>query len=113
MPKHLDSLRIHDYDTAISFFEKAAVLSPDRADIRKNLGYTLLKTGDSDAAREQFGEAITLEPADLHLALEYAFLCFEARENAPARKAEARRIFARIRDSDDPSRRLPAAQPST
>jgi len=40
-----------------------------------------------------------LEPSDLHLALEYAFLCFEARDNAPARKAEARRIFARVRDS--------------
>jgi hypothetical protein len=60
-----------------------------------------LKTGDSEAAREQFGEAMRLEPSDLHLALEYAFLCFEARDNAPARKAEARRIFARIRDSDD------------
>jgi Tfp pilus assembly protein PilF len=61
----------------------------------------LLKTGDSEAAREQFGEAMRLEPSDLHLALEYAFLCYEARENAPARKAEARRIFARVRDSDD------------
>jgi Flp pilus assembly protein TadD len=51
-----------------------------------------------------------LEPSDLHLALEYAFLCFEARENAPARKAEARRIFARIRDSDDPASSATAAQ---
>jgi Flp pilus assembly protein TadD len=96
---------VHDYDAAISFFEKAAVLSPDRADIRKNLAYTLLKTGDSEAAREQFSEAMQLEDAetpDLHLALEYAFLCYEARDNASARKAEARRIFARIRDSDDP-----------
>ena len=39
---------------------------------------------------------------DLHLALEYAFLCYEARDNASARKAEARRIFARIREADDP-----------
>ena len=98
---------MHDYDAAISFFEKAATLSPDRADIHKNLAYTLLKTGDSETAREQFGEAIRLEDAaagspDLHLALEYAFLCYEARDNASARKAEARRIFARIRDSDDP-----------
>ncbi|HVW85891.1 MAG TPA: hypothetical protein VHB50_14475, partial [Bryobacteraceae bacterium] len=40
-----------------------------------------------------------IDSADLHVALEYAFLCFEAREEAPARKAEARRIFARVRDS--------------
>jgi tetratricopeptide (TPR) repeat protein len=86
------------------------VLSPDRADIRKNLAYTLLKTGDSEAAREQFGAAMLLEPSDLHLALEYAFLCFEARDNASARKAEARRIFARIRDSDDLVSSATAAQ---
>lgn len=94
-----DSLRARDYDSAISFFEKAAALSPDRADIRKNLAYTLLKTGDNDDARTQFGEALRLEPGDFHLALEYAFLCYEARDDAPARKAEARRIFARVRDS--------------
>lgn len=103
LAKAFDSLQARDYDSALSFFEKAAALSPQRADIRKNLAYTLLKTGDSDAAREQFGEAMQLEPSDLHLALEYAFLCYEARENAPARKAEARRIFARVRDSGDPS----------
>jgi hypothetical protein len=70
----------------------------------------LLKTGDSEAARDQFGEALKLEPADLHLALEYAFLCYEARDNASARKAEARRIFARIRESGDPASRATAAQ---
>jgi tetratricopeptide (TPR) repeat protein len=51
-----------------------------------------------------------LAPSDLHLALEYAFLCFEARDNAPARKAEARRIFARIRDSGDPASSATALQ---
>ena len=97
--KAFDSLRAHDYDNAIASFQKAAALSPKRTDIRKNLAYTLLKTGDSDAAREQFGEAMRLDSADLHVALEYAFLCYEAREDAPARKAEARRIFARVRDT--------------
>jgi tetratricopeptide (TPR) repeat protein len=97
--KAFDALRTRDYDTAISFFRQAARISPGRSDIRKNLAYALLKTGDSDAARQQFGEAVRIDPADLHVALEYAFLCFEAREEAPARKAEARRIFARVRDS--------------
>jgi tetratricopeptide (TPR) repeat protein len=105
-----DSLRLHDYDAAISSFEKAVSLSPNRADIRKNLAYTLLKTGENEAAREQFGQAMQLDPADLHLALEYAFLCYEARDNAPARKAEARRIFARIRQSADPQSRATAEQ---
>jgi tetratricopeptide (TPR) repeat protein len=105
-----DALRTRDYDAAIALFEKAATVSPDRADIHKNLAYTLLKTGDSDAAREQFGEAMRLDPADLHLALEYAFLCFEARDNATARKVEARRIFLRIRDSSDSISAATAAQ---
>jgi tetratricopeptide (TPR) repeat protein len=96
-----DALRVRDYDSAIVLFGKAAGIAPLRADIRKNLGYTLLKTGESEAAREQFGEAMRLDPADLHVALEYAFLCFEARDNAPARKAEARRIFLRVKDSGD------------
>jgi cytochrome c-type biogenesis protein CcmH/NrfG len=51
-----------------------------------------------------------LDPADLHLALEYAFLCFEARDNAPARKAEARRIFERIRHSSDATLSATASQ---
>jgi len=75
-----------------------------------------LKTGDSESAREEFGEAMRIEeshrdaPSDLHLALEYAFLCFEARDNAPSRKAEARRIFARIDQSDDAVSSATAAQ---
>jgi len=94
-----DALRGRDYDTAILYFQKASGLSPQRADIRKNLAYTLLKTGETESARVQFGEAMRIDPGDLHVALEYAFLCFEARDDAPARKAEARRIFARVRDS--------------
>jgi Tfp pilus assembly protein PilF len=110
LSKAFDALRAKDYDHAISFFEKAVSLSPARPDIRKNLAYTLLKTGDTDTARQQFGEAMRLDPADLHVALEYAFLCYEARENASARKAEARRIFARLRQAEDPEARTTAAQ---
>ena len=99
LTKAFDALRVKDYDTAISFFKEASQLSPTRTDIRKNLAYTLLKTGDSESARIEFGEAARLDPNDLHVALEYAFLCFEAQAEAPARKAEARRIFARVRDT--------------
>jgi Tfp pilus assembly protein PilF len=114
LSKAFDALRLRDYDSAIASFDKASALAPGRADIRKNLAYTLLKTGDTDLARDQFGEAMRLDPADLHVALEYAFLCFEARDNASARKAEARRIFARIadpgNDTGDDASRATAAQ---
>ena len=110
LDKAFEALRLHAYDESIELFEEAARISPARADIRKNLAYTLLKTGENAAAREQFGEAMRLDSADLHLALEYAFLCYEAAENAPARKAEARRIFDRIRLSADAPAAATAAQ---
>lgn len=109
LTKAFDALRLSDYDTAIAAFQKAAQLSPQRADIRKNLAYALLKTGDSVSARDSFGEAMRIDPADFHVALEYAFLCFEAKDDAPARKAEARRIFASVRDHGDPESRATAA----
>jgi Tfp pilus assembly protein PilF len=110
LAKAFDALRARDYDQAIAFFATASALAPSRPDIHKNLAYTLLKTGESEAARDQFGEAMRLDSSDLHVALEYAFLCFESRDDAPARKAEARRIFARIRDTGDSATRATAAQ---
>ena len=94
-----DALRLRDYDAAILYFRRAAALSPQVASIRKNLAYTLLQTGDNDHARDELGEAMRIDPADYPVALDYAFLCYEARADAPARKAEARRIFAAVRDS--------------
>ena len=82
-----DALRAHDYDAAIALFRQASALSPQRADIRKNLAYTLLKTGDNDGARDQFGAAMRADPSDFHVALEYAFLCFEAKDDPPARSS--------------------------
>ena len=109
LDKAFEALRLRAYDESVARFEEASRISPARADIRKNLAYTLLKTGETAAARDQFGEAMRLDPTDLHVALEYAFLCFEALENAPARKAEARRIFDRIRLSADPAAAATAA----
>ena len=99
LTKAFDALRVRDYDTAILSFREASARSPRRADIRKNLAYALLKTGDTESARDQFGEAMRIDPADFHVALEYAFLCYEAKDDGPARKAEARRIFAAVRDT--------------
>jgi tetratricopeptide (TPR) repeat protein len=86
------ALREKNYDRAIAGFQQAIALAPDRASIRKDLAYTLLKVGENEAARDQFGEAIRIDPTDLHAALEYAFLCYETKQ-----QAQARRIFDRIR----------------
>ncbi len=87
-----DALRTKDYDRAIAAFEQSITLAPERLDIRTDLAYTLLKVGESEAARDQFAEVMRLNPADEHIALEYAFLCYETKQ-----PIIARRTFDRIR----------------
>lgn len=105
LSKAYEYLRVKDYDNAIAFFEKAIAAAPARPSIRKDLAYTLLKVGESEAARDQFGEAMRLDSKDTHVALEYAFLCYETKK-----QAEARRIFDRIRKTGDPASAATAEQ---
>src|SRR5271157_3338698 len=90
------ALRARDYDVAVPAFLAAIQAAPTRAGLRKDLAYTLLKIGEPSLARDQFREAMRLDPADQHVALEYAFLCYETKQ-----QAEARRIFDRIRKTGD------------
>lgn len=91
-----NALRDKKYDDAIREFRQSIEFAPERASIRKDLAYTLLKIGENEAARDQFAEAMRLDPADQHVALEYAFLCYETKQ-----QTEARRIFDRIRKTGD------------
>ncbi len=86
------ALRVHDYDRAVGSFRRAAAAAPERAAIRKDLAYTLLKVGENEAARDQFAEAARIDPSDDSAAMEYAFLAYETKQ-----QAEARRVFDRIR----------------
>src|SRR5260370_31731500 len=54
--------------------------------------------GETQAARDQFAEAMRLDPADEQVALEYAFLCYETRQ-----PVAARRVFDRLRKSGNPA----------
>jgi len=92
LEKAYEALRAKDYDRAIAAFQQAVKIAPDRPALRKDLAYTLLKIGESESARDQFAEAMRLDPRDDHVALEYAFLCYETKQ-----QALARRIFDRIR----------------
>ena len=87
-----ESLHARSYDAAVSGFLQAIDAAPGRASIRKDLAYTYLKIGENELARDQFAEAMALDPADDQVALEYAFLCYETKK-----QAQARRIFDRIR----------------
>src|SRR5271170_5067363 len=92
LEKAYGALQAKDYDRAIASFLEAVKIAPDRPAMRKDLAYTLLKIGENEAARDQFAEAMRLDPRDDHVALEYAFLCYETKQ-----QAAARRIFDRIR----------------
>src|SRR5580704_15082514 len=87
-----EALKTRDYDAAISSFLKGIESAPGRASIRKDLAYTYLKVGENILARDQFHEAMTIDPKDTQVAMEFAFLCYETKE-----QAQARRIFDRIR----------------
>ena len=89
-------LKLKEYAEAISAFEKAAALAPQRVDIRKDLAYTLLKIGENERARDQFAAAMRIDPADKHVAKEFAFLAFET-----GQQREARLVFDRIRRAGD------------
>lgn len=115
LTKAYQELHARDYDQAVADFATAVRLSPERADIRKDLAYTYLKIGEPELARDQFGEAMKLTPSDTHVALEYAFLCYEAQDrvghgDAITWKATARRIFDRVRNSGDEQSRATAEQ---
>lgn len=98
LSKAYNANRAHDYDSAIPAFLQAIEAAPQRVDIRKDLAYTYLKIGENQLAREQFRAAMDLEPADVQVALEYAFLSNELKH-----QAEARRIFDRLRRTGNPT----------
>jgi Tfp pilus assembly protein PilF len=76
------ALRARDYDVAVPAFLAAIQAAPARADLRKDLAYTYLKIGEPTLARDQFRAGMRLDPADPTAALEYAFLCYETKQQA-------------------------------
>jgi Tfp pilus assembly protein PilF len=91
-----EALRARVYDTAIAGFLKGIEAAPRRASIHKDLAYTYLKIGENELARDQFAEAMEMDPSDAQVAMEYAFLCYETKQ-----QQQARRIFDRIRKTGD------------
>ena len=100
-----EALRAKDYDAAIALFREAIEAAPANATLPQDLGYTYLKAGENEAARDQFAAVLRLEPGAERVALEYAFLCHETKNTA-----EARRTFDRIRKTGSPDARVVAGQ---
>ncbi|MCL4854454.1 MAG: tetratricopeptide repeat protein, partial [Bryobacteraceae bacterium] len=100
-----EALRNREYAKAISLFETAIQEDPGRVAVRKDLAYTYLKIGENELARDQFAEAMKIDASDHHVALEYAFLCYETK-----RQADARRVFDHVRKNGDTASRATAEQ---
>jgi len=83
-------------DEAAALFRQAAQLDDARADIRKELAYTLLQVGDTHGSRDAFAAAVRLDPADERTLLELSFLRYET-----GLPAEALAGFRSLRDSED------------
>ncbi len=99
------ALAAKDYDTAIAAFQQGLALQQANAKAHKDLAYTLLKTGDNSEARDQFKQALDLDPKDETAALEFAFLAYETRQ-----PIAARRTFDKLRHSANPANSKTAAQ---
>ena len=85
-----------DFEAAIHLLRNAVDAAPNRASIRKELGYAYLKIGEADWAREMFEQVTRLDPADGQALLELAFLNYET-----GRHARALELFKSIKDSAD------------
>jgi len=92
------ALREKDYDQAILLFQQGLAADPAKIAVRKDLAYTLLRIGEAEAARDQFAEAMRRDPADHHVALEFAFLAYETKQ-----PVQARRVFDRLRRLGNPT----------
>jgi len=85
-------LKAKEYSQAVLAFETALQVNPGKVSLRKDYAYTLLKIGESEAARDQFAEIEKATPEDWQAAMEYGYLCNETKM-----PAVARRVFDRVR----------------
>ncbi|MBI3695543.1 MAG: tetratricopeptide repeat protein, partial [Acidobacteria bacterium] len=105
LDKAYQALREKKYLDAIDQFQLAVKAAPDRAAIRKDLGYAYLKAGETEWAREMFEQAFALDPQDHRVALELAFLCHET-----GRESRALELFERVQRFGDAESRKAAAE---
>ena len=83
-----DALRARNYDAAIAAFQEAIAAAPAHSGLRKDLAYTYLKAGETEAARDQFAEAMRLDPPT-NTSLSNTRSCASKRASRPRRAASS------------------------
>jgi tetratricopeptide (TPR) repeat protein len=89
-------LGIDDLDRTVEQLKQKTAVEPQRADIRKELGYAYLKTGESGQALQAFEKSLEADPGNDHTALEIAFLSHET-----GQQGRAFELFQTLADSED------------
>jgi TolB-like protein/class 3 adenylate cyclase/Tfp pilus assembly protein PilF len=84
---------LKDYDTAVRYFEQARPLLPNDSRIPEVLAYVARRRGRWDRSESYFKEAELLDPRNVRIMLEHAFL-YDSRRQFP----EARRKCEQILD---------------
>jgi tetratricopeptide (TPR) repeat protein len=94
------ALRAKELGKASELFEQGLKERPDHRIARKDYAYTLLRLGETESARDQFGEAARQDSSDHLAGLEYGFLCHET-----GRRREALLVFDRLRKAAEGEQR--------
>jgi len=77
---------LKDYDAAIRYFEQARPLLPNDSRIPEVLAYVARRRGQWDQSESYFNEAEQLDPRNVRIMLEHAFLYDSRREFSKARR---------------------------
>ena len=70
---------LKDYDTAVSYFERARPLLPNSSKIPESLAYVARRRGQWDRSDAYFNEAERLDPRNVNLLTQHALLDIERR----------------------------------
>ncbi len=92
-------------DEARQAFARALDLDAENSNARLDYAYLLLRTGETEAGRDQFKLVLAKRPSEERLALEYAYLCYETN-----RRPEAFEIFLRLKQAKDEKIRSQATE---
>jgi TolB-like protein/class 3 adenylate cyclase/Tfp pilus assembly protein PilF len=91
---------LKDYDTAIQYFEQARRLLPNSSRIPEALAYVARRRGEWDRSEWYFNEAERLDPRNVKVMMEHAFL-YDSRRLFAAAQRKCEQILDIVPDDPD------------
>ena len=91
---------LKDYDTAVRYFEQARPLLPNSSQIPEVLAYVARRRGEWDRSEWYFNEAERLDPRNMRIMMEHAFL-YDSRRLFPEAKRKCEQMLDIIPDNPD------------